>query len=55
MRAEQKLLDVTAEHEAAVLALATAKAVVAEKSAILARIKDWIKYPDSVTPFPWPG
>ena len=55
VRAEQKLLDVTAEHEAAVLALATAKAVVAEKSAILARIKDWIKYPDVVTPFPWPG
>ena len=55
VRAEAKLRDTTAQHEAAEEALAAAKAVVGEKRALADRIRDWIKYPDVVTPFPWPG
>ena len=54
-RAEEKVRVKTAEADAALEADVAAEAAKVAAEDSLNRIREWIRYPDVVTPFPWPG
>jgi hypothetical protein len=55
VRAEAKAARMAADADAAAAAVRAADRGFQEASMAWKRMADWIKYPDVVTPFPWPG
>jgi hypothetical protein len=54
-RAAQKLSVALADAEAASVAHGAAQRIFKEKREVAERMRAWLKCPDVLTPFPWPG